>query len=512
MVRQAFCKTPQLRFFLLFVSILCARKRTTLRSFPGSYSRNLALKVRTSQTRLFLSKLTTRADGSPRRDRWRRNGPALRKERRKAARVQKKVRDVAPQVHNRVKSLKQSSASGHPERHVELFAGSNDPPTVRAAEKAPHPKSILKKTKQKLAGLNRDRGDSESPFLSSAPAISRGLKDRLAADDAEIVALEKALGVHGKKKLPNPSEDDGLDNLLEGLHDLQGSNENETRKRKRHEEDAWLENKRRKAQGAHARDHSVDRATDASEAYSGSEDDEWSGDNSINEDISKSDDSFEGFDTDRMPSNYTQQARPPRENPYVAPVAISDDVLPPKYVPPSLRVANHSDKEDLTHLRRQIQGLLNRLSEANLINILGDVETLYRDYPRQHVSNTLLDLLMGLLCDPISLQDTFIILHAGFIAAIYKIIGMDFGAQVIQRIDQDFFGKYASEASKERGGKESVNLISLLAELYNFQIISSGLVYDFVRIFLGDLSETNTELLLKIIRSKSFGCLCNCLG
>lgn len=54
-------------------------------------------------------------------------------------------------------------------------------------------------------------------------------------------------------------------------------------------------------------------------------------------------------------------------------------------------------------------------------------------------------------------------------------------------------------------GKECSNLIVLLSELYNFQVISSVLVFDVIRGLLSDeLSEFKVELLLKIVRSTAF--------
>lgn len=54
-------------------------------------------------------------------------------------------------------------------------------------------------------------------------------------------------------------------------------------------------------------------------------------------------------------------------------------------------------------------------------------------------------------------------------------------------------------------GKECSNLIVLLSELYNFQVISSVLVFDVIRTLLSDeLSEFKVELLLKIVRSMAF--------
>ena len=54
-------------------------------------------------------------------------------------------------------------------------------------------------------------------------------------------------------------------------------------------------------------------------------------------------------------------------------------------------------------------------------------------------------------------------------------------------------------------GKECSNMITLLSELYNFQVISSVLIFDIIRDLLdNDLTEFSIELLLKIVRSMHF--------
>lgn len=59
------------------------------------------------------------------------------------------------------------------------------------------------------------------------------------------------------------------------------------------------------------------------------------------------------------------------------------------------------------------------------------------------------------------------------------------------------------EAESEVLGKECSNLIVLLSELYNFQVISSVLVFDIIRNLLDQiLTEFNVELLLKVVRSE----------
>ncbi|EQL29902.1 hypothetical protein BDFG_07586 [Blastomyces dermatitidis ATCC 26199] len=340
--------------------------------------------------------------------------------------------------------------------------------------------------------------DSKSGNESSTvrPRISRAVEEKLAADDMEISALEKKLGIKGKKgKLPQSFYDEGLADLLGDLDG--GDSDDESRKRKR-EGDEWLQRKRLKAQAvARKTQKTMEAASDEESEDEDSEDEgSYASDENSESDDENKFEGFEGFDDEE------QEGSPPkpktRENPYVAPVVASEPTTR-KYIPPSLRAPSSSEAESLTRLRRQAQGHLNKLSEANLVSILRDVEKLYQDYPRHSVTTTLIDLLMGMVYDPSTLQDTFIILHAGFIAALYKVLGMDFGAEFIERIvkkfDEDYEGKDGGLS------KQMVNAISLLSHLYNFHVIGCSLIFDYIRLFLKEINEVNTELLLKMIRN-----------
>jgi nucleolar MIF4G domain-containing protein 1 len=427
------------------------------------------------------------------------NGPANRKEQRKAARVQKKSSRGQSRTEQPLGARERSRPDYQDDKPRASEAVTQSKPKALPIQPK-GPKSILKvpPPKEKF-----DRATSPSP---SPPAqISQGVKDRLAADDAEIAALEKKLGIKQSTKLPKAFEDDGLDSLLEGIDDAVGLNQGGPKKRKRSEADEWLERKRAKAQAVGKPNEdagNVDFESEGSDTEFNGDELEEEEDELFGQSDSNKEHDADAFDNEDEEDEKNSPARPKkaRENPYIAPVAADDATNGGIYVPPSLRNRDSKGSEDLSQLRRQVQGLLNRLSEANLVYILGHVEKLYRDHPRQHISTTLLDLVIGLLSDPTMLQDTFIILHAGFIAAIYKASGIDFGAQAVQRIDEEFALHYSS-IDHGSSGKRLTNLISLLTELYNFQVISSNLIYDFIRIFLDDLSEINTELLLKVVRN-----------
>ena len=443
----------------------------------------------------------------------RQNGPAARKDRRRAERTEKKSKKN-PAPARRTGQRYERNDEGEDEMDVDLDEGmSSDDAQYEtknkskaAPEPASKPKSILKKSQKAqdsesdddeddhIQNFDEDEEDDlddsedEDDDADSRPHVPANFKSKLAEDDAEIAALEKKLGLKKGKKLPKAFAEDGLEDLL---GDLGEASEDDSRKRKR-EADEWLREKRLKAQKLQKRDKEEDDSDMDSDEDADALDEQVFGSEDDEESIEGSD--FDGFDE--------EEKTPPkkRENPYVAPISKPESAQPQKYIPPSLRALADPETETLTRLKRQAQGHLNKMSEANMISIVAEFEKLYRDYPRQNVTSTLINLLMGLICERAVLQDTFIVLHAGFIAAIYKLMGMDFGAEIVQRIVETLDAE-----TDERGkfeGKEVVNLVSLLSQLYNFHVIGSPLMFDYIRLFLQDITETNTELLLKVIRSK----------
>lgn len=336
-------------------------------------------------------------------------------------------------------------------------------------------------------------GEESRGDHASKPVVSKADKDRLAKEDAEIAKLEKKLGIKNRKSLPKAFREDGLDELLDDL-DGESEDEGQSAKRKRKAEaDEWLAQKRRKAmhQSAGASDDSLSDG-DLLEDASGLEEGDFDGGDLGSDDASLVDADSDG-DEEEKPARK-------RENPYVAPT--TSTTAAQKYVPPARRQETGSDAELLSRIRRQTQGLINRLTESNLLAILSGIEGLYREYPRQHVTSTLIDLLLIQVSEPTSLPDTLLILNAGFSTAVYQVIGPDFGAQLIQQTVERFKHHYAevSENDTQNVPKQTTNLVTFLSEMYNFQLLSCSMIFDFIRLLLSDLTEHNAELLLRIVR------------
>ncbi|VDB83737.1 unnamed protein product [Peniophora sp. CBMAI 1063] len=291
-------------------------------------------------------------------------------------------------------------------------------------------------------------------------------------EDARIAYLESKLGMKkGAKKGGGGFEDDGLDDLLDGLDSIVGPGPGP------------LDSESEFSDEEDENEGSLDGSEDVDDGLSNGAADaslEWTGF------------AWEGEEAPASPNPATP--------------------APGRYVPPHLRnkAASADETEAIAKLTRQLKGLLNRLSEQNIANILDEIEDLYRKHRRHDMTETLTNLLVNGITSHSSMLDSFVILNAALISALHKIVGVEFAAFVIQNIVAKYEEQYsaltasgeATDVPDEAKGKECSNLIILLSELYNFQVISCVLIYDIIRSLLdGDLAETDVELLLKLLRN-----------
>lgn len=254
----------------------------------------------------------------------------------------------------------------------------------------------------------------------------------------------------------------------------------------------------------------------------------------------ESDEAEEGDDgarTVRIADDTASDMPPPPE---VAPAAAALSApATGRYVPPHLRKAAEAaaaaaasstpapsqakaldaPPED-PRLRRQIQGHLNKLSATNMSSIVDALMLLYSTNPRAVVSTTLTSILLGIISDRDNIGEQLVITYAALVAALFRTVGIEFPAGVVARSVELFdaaMKKHVDAAHAPQtaeggltdedgfegrpGSKECLNLVTFVAELYNFQVVHCGLIYDFVRMCIeGGLGELEVELLSKIIK------------
>ncbi|KAK9469939.1 hypothetical protein V1512DRAFT_257372 [Lipomyces arxii] len=213
-------------------------------------------------------------------------------------------------------------------------------------------------------------------------------------------------------------------------------------------------------------------------------------------------DEFKGFEDENENDNNARAELKPilkKPNPYVPPVDATASTG--KYIPPSLRKkqleSSNKQSEELVKLKRQCHGLINRLSEANVASIVSDFQQVFLNNSRQNVTASITAIILEMTAQKALILDGFVVVYGALIAALYKTIGTDFGAYFIQTLVENFDIYYKDSAE----GKECINLMVLLSELYTFQVVGCSLIYDFIRLMLKEVNELNTELLLKLIQN-----------
>ncbi|KND04016.1 uncharacterized protein SPPG_01463 [Spizellomyces punctatus DAOM BR117] len=362
-------------------------------------------------------------------------------------------------------------------------------------------------------------------------------KSAFSADEEQIAKYAKKLGIKDQKKMPSAFSEDGLDFLFKGL---MGGGESD-------DEDFatdWAENRRNDSseQGLDEEEDDSDFDRDSELGINGIE-----GSVSPNEgDSDESDDEGfdEGFDGQESDESEIpevdaslQDAESENESDHedededgLQLAGESDDndqsenfeqsveqtdanvATTAKYVPPHLRKQSENQSEQYKRLKRQIQGLLNRLSDANMESIFVSIEECYRNNSRHDVTEILTDSIVAFVGDHANLLDSFVLTYAAFIATLFNVIGVEFGAHIVQTIVELFEqsrAEYLAGYKKDPDGVEAkskrcTNLVILLAYLYNFEVVACVLIYDIVRMTISELSELDVEILLKMLRICGF--------
>ncbi|KAF8907299.1 hypothetical protein CPB84DRAFT_1844000 [Gymnopilus junonius] len=340
-------------------------------------------------------------------------------------------------------------------------------------ENCPHPFIVCsnpsaKRTKPSTKSATSDKLQKVSPVPKVKPVAEE-------EEDAYIAYLESKLGVGKAKKKLKGLDDDGLDDLMDWA-------------------DSLLPTARAIESDDNQSEDEDDSETETSEGLSASD----------TSDDYASEEEWHGIDQDELLLEPTHEQPEPSEKKRSPAGA---------YVPPHLRNAENekdTNSEAIQKLSRQLKGLLNRMSEQNIATIIDSVEGVYREHRRHDVTSTLTTLIISGISSHSSLLDSYVVLYAAFVASLHKVNGIEFAAYFVQSTVSSYERYFAemnasnptSAGETENDAKECSNLLVLISELYNFQVISSVLVFDIIRALLAeDLTEFKVELLLKLVRN-----------
>ncbi|XP_008845515.1 nucleolar MIF4G domain-containing protein 1 [Nannospalax galili] len=174
-----------------------------------------------------------------------------------------------------------------------------------------------------------------------------------------------------------------------------------------------------------------------------------------------------------------------------------------KYVPPRVRVEETLDvhkKEELERLKKQVKGLINRLSEPNMASISGQMEELYMAHSRKHMNDTLTAALMGACVTASAMPPRLMMEHVLLVSVLHHTVGIEVGACFLEAVVRKFDDVYRDGGE----GKELDNLFIIVAHLYNFHVVQSLLIFDILKKLIGTFTEKDIELILLMLRNVGF--------
>ncbi|KAM0791823.1 hypothetical protein ACM66B_004082 [Microbotryomycetes sp. NB124-2] len=357
-----------------------------------------------------------------------------------------------------------------------------------------------KHEKPKTTALERMLAKQEQQQRGGHSQMKHGSGARSAqetAEDKEIEWLEAVLGIRqngrdNKDKWRSEFAEDGLDELFDGLDDLEGaafggaSSKDYKRLLKRQkledddddeeedDDDDDEEDKDGDEYGmSELDDFEQELAYGVEDSEGGSDEEEAFGENGVSDqeliDPSDDDDHDEmgelgsehsdesepeldlKEDEDESDESSTEDSRQALEA--AAAASTSSAPLPPvsknAYVPPHLRKAIEAQAEaqqakpspspsldkppEDPRLRRQIMGHLNKLSSTNISVILQAIEGVYASNPRAVVSATLTTLLLEIVAGRDNLGEQLIVNYAALVAALFRVVGVEFPASVVAK-------------------------------------------------------------------------------
>ncbi|XP_019514670.1 PREDICTED: nucleolar MIF4G domain-containing protein 1 isoform X2 [Hipposideros armiger] len=175
-----------------------------------------------------------------------------------------------------------------------------------------------------------------------------------------------------------------------------------------------------------------------------------------------------------------------------------------KYIPPCMRrteeTVDAQKREEQERLKRQVQGLINRLSEPNMASISGQLEELYMAHSRKDMNDTLTGILMSACAPGMAVPSRLVMEHVLLISVLHRTVGIEVGAHFLEAVVRKFDDVYKNGSE----GKECDNLFTIIAHLYNFHVVQSLLIFDVLKKLIGTFTEKDIELILLMLKNVGF--------
>ncbi|XP_064648395.1 nucleolar MIF4G domain-containing protein 1-like isoform X2 [Lineus longissimus] len=178
------------------------------------------------------------------------------------------------------------------------------------------------------------------------------------------------------------------------------------------------------------------------------------------------------------------------------------------YVPPAKRLAmaqgSEKKKIELERLKKQLKGLMNRVSESNMQGICGQIGQLYLHHSRADMNESLTEILMTNCISPVLTPERLGLELAMLVAVLHSNVGIEVGAFFLQQLANKFDERFKL-GGNYGDGKEADNILIMIGHLYNFKVVHCLLVFDILRKLTESFQEKDIELIMGLLKNVGFG-------
>ncbi|XP_055785189.1 nucleolar MIF4G domain-containing protein 1 isoform X1 [Salvelinus fontinalis] len=441
-----------------------------------------------------------------------------RKEMRKEKRKMKKAK-----IKNHYEGYKALKASNGDSEDVATLSDEQQTKKVNGKVKKDEPVSQQPKSTpvEAAAGEKAEKKGPKKPSKKEKKrnkleeSRKKALLEANIAEDREIKRLERSLGYNkrkNKKKLPQSFADDGLDYILgvldagsaaSGIMHDSGDDMDIAKEKLRTlvDSESEMSGEEEEDQGDDSEEEGSELGRDGDLDTIKEEEDEI---DEEEEDGMDEDDESEMDESGGIASeeeNGKDEGVESGDSTLAGPKA--DTAVPSagKYVPPHLRdTGDDKRRAELERLKRQVKGLVNRLSEANMASISGQLEELYMSSSRKDMNDTLTEILLAACVTPALMPDRLLMEHVLLVSILHHTVGLEVGANFLETVVRQFAELYKSPGE----GKECDNLVAMVAHLYNFQVVHALLIFDILKMLVGAFTEKDIELVLFVLKNVGF--------
>uniref|UniRef100_A0A2C9LFQ9 MI domain-containing protein n=1 Tax=Biomphalaria glabrata TaxID=6526 RepID=A0A2C9LFQ9_BIOGL len=170
------------------------------------------------------------------------------------------------------------------------------------------------------------------------------------------------------------------------------------------------------------------------------------------------------------------------------------------YIPPAKRLLLSAGQNEALH--KKLKGLINKVSEGSMQAISSQIEALYLDNSRADVNETMFAIILESVVTPVACPERLVTELTMLITILSCNIGSEVGAIFIQKLAKKF-----DDLLREPDyghGKLMENVLLLIANLYNFKLFHSKLVFDIMDKFVSTFNERDIEVLLLLLKTVGF--------